>query len=69
MALNAFRLAGDMSHVLSIVILLLRLQVAKSAVGKRKLVAETQSTSKPTRNGFGITTSLKGDCDKTIRRM
>ena len=34
MALNAFRLAGDMSHVLSIVILLLRLQVGKSAVGK-----------------------------------
>jgi len=31
--MNAFRLAGDMSHVISIVILILRLRVSKSAVG------------------------------------
>lgn len=31
--MNIFRLAGDMSHVLSIVVLLLRLRVTKNAVG------------------------------------
>ena len=31
--LNLFRLAGDMSHVLSILVLLLRLRVTKNAVG------------------------------------
>lgn len=33
MSMNIFRLAGDMSHVFSIIILLLRLKVAKNAVG------------------------------------
>eukprot|EP00624_Nannochloropsis_granulata_P004252 evm.model.NODE_3135_length_19934_cov_30.575951.1 len=33
MSMNIFRLAGDMSHVFSIIILLLRLQVAKNANG------------------------------------
>ena len=32
--MNIFRLAGDMSHVFSIVVLLLRLRVAKNAQGK-----------------------------------
>ena len=31
--MNLFRLAGDMSHVLSIVVLLLRLRVTKNAIG------------------------------------
>jgi ER lumen protein retaining receptor len=31
--LNVFRLAGDMSHVVSIVLLLLRLRVAQNAIG------------------------------------
>jgi hypothetical protein len=34
MAMNIFRLTGDMSHVFSIVVLLLRLKVAKNALGK-----------------------------------
>lgn len=33
MSMNIFRLAGDMSHVFSIIILLLRLKVAKNANG------------------------------------
>uniref|UniRef100_A0A7S4HZU3 ER lumen protein-retaining receptor n=1 Tax=Odontella aurita TaxID=265563 RepID=A0A7S4HZU3_9STRA len=33
MSMNAFRLCGDMSHVFSIIILLLRLRVAKNAQG------------------------------------
>jgi hypothetical protein len=31
--MNIFRLAGDMSHVFSIIILLLRLRVVKNAAG------------------------------------
>lgn len=31
--MNLFRLAGDMSHVLSIVVLMLRLRVTKNAIG------------------------------------
>ena len=31
--LNVFRLAGDLSHVVSIVLLLLRLRVAQNAIG------------------------------------
>ncbi len=31
--MNAFRLAGDLSHVISILLLLLRLRVTKNAVG------------------------------------
>lgn len=31
--MNFFRLAGDLSHVLSIVVLLLRLRVTKNAIG------------------------------------
>ena len=34
MSMNIFRLAGDMSHVFSILVLLLRLRVAKNAQGK-----------------------------------
>ena len=34
--MNIFRLAGDMSHVFSIIVLLLRLRVAKNAQGKRR---------------------------------
>jgi hypothetical protein len=33
MSMNIFRLAGDMSHVFSIIVLLLRLRVAKNAQG------------------------------------
>jgi hypothetical protein len=33
MTMNLFRLAGDMSHVFSIVVLLLRLRVVKNAAG------------------------------------
>jgi ER lumen protein retaining receptor len=33
MSMNIFRLAGDMSHVLSILVLLLRLRVTKNASG------------------------------------
>jgi hypothetical protein len=33
MSMNLFRLAGDMAHVLSILVLLLRLRVTKNAVG------------------------------------
>mmetsp|Transcript_1688 Transcript_1688/g.2537 ORF Transcript_1688/g.2537 Transcript_1688/m.2537 type:complete len:230 (-) Transcript_1688:1437-2126(-) len=33
MSMNAFRLCGDMSHVFSIIVLLLRLRVAKNASG------------------------------------
>jgi len=33
MSMNIFRLAGDMSHVFSILVLLLRLRVAKNAQG------------------------------------
>jgi len=36
MGMNIFRLAGDMSHLFSIVVLLLRLRVAKNAQGKRE---------------------------------
>ena len=32
--MNIFRLAGDMSHVFSIIVLLLRLRVVKNAAGK-----------------------------------
>jgi ER lumen protein retaining receptor len=32
--MNMFRLAGDMSHVFSIIVLLLRLRVVKNAAGK-----------------------------------
>lgn len=32
--MNIFRLAGDMSHVFSIIVLLLRLRVAKNAQGE-----------------------------------
>ena len=31
--MNLFRFAGDMSHVVSIIVLILRLRVSKSAVG------------------------------------
>ena len=31
--MNLFRLAGDMSHVMSILVLLLRLRVSKNAIG------------------------------------
>jgi len=34
MSMNLFRLAGDMSHVFSIIVLLLRLRVVKNAAGK-----------------------------------
>jgi hypothetical protein len=34
MSMNLFRLAGDMSHVFSIIVLLLRLRVVKNASGK-----------------------------------
>lgn len=34
MSMNIFRLAGDMSHVFSIIVLLLRLRVVKNAAGK-----------------------------------
>jgi len=34
MSMNIFRLAGDMSHVFSIIVLLLRLRVAKNAQGE-----------------------------------
>ena len=33
MSMNIFRLAGDMSHLFSIIVLLLRLRVAKNAQG------------------------------------
>lgn len=36
MSMNIFRLAGDMSHVFSIIILLLRLRVVKNAHGKNE---------------------------------
>jgi hypothetical protein len=32
--MNIFRLCGDMSHLFSIIVLLLRLRVAKNAQGK-----------------------------------
>ena len=35
MSMNIFRLAGDMSHVFSIIVLLLRLRVAKNAQGTK----------------------------------
>jgi hypothetical protein len=34
MGMNVFRLAGDMSHLFSIIVLLLRLRVARNAQGK-----------------------------------
>lgn len=34
MSMNLFRLLGDMSHVFSIIILLLRLRVVKNAAGE-----------------------------------
>ena len=37
MSMNIFRLAGDMSHVFSIIVLLLRLRVAKNAQGENVL--------------------------------
>ena len=37
MSMNIFRLAGDMSHLFSIIVLLLRLRVAKNAQGKKLL--------------------------------
>ena len=36
MSMNIFRLAGDMSHVFSIIVLLLRLRVAKNAQGETR---------------------------------
>jgi len=36
MSMNIFRLCGDMSHVFSIIVLLLRLRVAKNASGELK---------------------------------
>jgi hypothetical protein len=36
--MNIFRLAGDMSHVFSILVLLLRLRVAKNAQGMQSCV-------------------------------
>jgi hypothetical protein len=36
MSMNIFRLAGDMSHVFSIIVLLLRVRVAKNAQGTNK---------------------------------
>jgi hypothetical protein len=36
--MNIFRLCGDMSHLLSIIVLLLRLRVAKNAQGKSSVV-------------------------------
>lgn len=36
MSMNIFRLAGDMAHLFSIVVLLLRLRVAKNAQGTIK---------------------------------
>lgn len=35
MSMNIFRLAGDMSHVFSIIVLLLRVRVAKNAQGTK----------------------------------
>lgn len=37
MSMNLFRLAGDMSHIFSIIVLLLRLRVAKNAQGAYEL--------------------------------
>ena len=34
MSMNIFRLAGDMSHVFSIIVLLLRVRVAKNVQGR-----------------------------------
>ena len=39
--MNIFRLCGDMSHVFSIIVLLLRLRVAKNAQGRISLVNST----------------------------
>jgi hypothetical protein len=39
MTMNIFRLCGDMSHLFSIIVLLLRLRVAKNASGEFVLVA------------------------------
>lgn len=36
MSMNIFRLAGDMSHVFSIIVLLLRLRVARNAQGTKE---------------------------------
>lgn len=46
MSMNIFRLCGDMSHVFSIIVLLLRLRVAKNAQGERqKLYGSSSPTS------------------------
>jgi hypothetical protein len=44
MTMNIFRLCGDMSHLFSIIVLLLRLRVAKNASGEFGLVAAGQET-------------------------
>jgi len=43
MSMNIFRLCGDMSHVFSIIVLLLRLRVAKNAAGERMDVSLVNS--------------------------
>lgn len=58
MSMNLFRLAGDMTHVLSILVLLLRLQAAKNANGislktQELYLVRTQSlTARPLTHSF-----------------
>jgi len=48
MSMNIFRLAGDMSHVFSIIILFLRLKVAKNANGACKAAVSYTHLTLPT---------------------
>jgi ER lumen protein retaining receptor len=45
--MNVFRLAGDMSHVVSIFILLLRLLASKQATGKLELEGFALAAARP----------------------
>lgn len=53
MSMNIFRLAGDMSHVFSIILLLLRLQVAKNANGEY-ISGLTRECSDRNRDGINV---------------
>ena len=57
MGMNIFRLAGDMSHVFSIIVLLLRLRVARNAQGKNEKLEYWQSAN-DVRATVGLTVEM-----------
>lgn len=62
MSMNIFRLAGDMSHVFSIIILLLRLKVAKNANG----ACGVHVGEDPSDVGKGLSAGLGGGGGRSI---